>query len=106
MYQDMYDTITRLKLWDWLAKPDVPGEGGFMFSKNPNVGLITKSMGYQYHSGASFGFTLRLMEAIAKRGWDDYVNDLLSTPTCKCRYAKNLRGWCGRAGFGVPPCEQ
>jgi len=74
MLQDAYDTVTKLELWEWLKHPDVPGNGGFMFSTSPEVSQISNAMTYTGHSGASFGFTMRAMEFIAKRGWDAYVS--------------------------------
>ena len=105
MLSDMYRTISNLTLWDWLAKPDVPGKDGFMFSNHPELAKISGAMKYTGHSGASFGYTLRIIELIAKKGWDTYVTQLLNTPTCKCMREKNLVGWCGVAGGGVPACD-
>ena len=49
---------------------------GFMFSKPPPMlakinEAISKS--YDGHSGSSYGWTMRNMESIAKRGWDGYA---------------------------------
>jgi hypothetical protein len=105
MLKDMYDTISNLKLWDWLAKPGVPGDHGFVMFIYPEIQRITTNMKYFNHSGSSFQFTLSTMEFIAKKGWDKYVSDLLSTPTCPCMKNRGLVGWCGVAGGGVPACD-
>ena len=61
--------------WTILARPDVPGKDGFMFStfKDPLVketmNIINKNID-SGHSGASYGWTMRNMESIAKDGWD------------------------------------
>lgn len=61
--------------WEFL-KTYNPGEGGFMFSNPPpkmkeiNDAVIK---GYEGHSGASYGGTMRVLEFIAKQGWDAYV---------------------------------
>lgn len=104
MLDDMYKTVTRLELWDWLKRRDIPGDGGFMFSSHPEVKRISDATEYDGHSGSSFAWTLRVIESIAKHGWDSYVSKLLSTPTCECYKAQGLVGWCGVAGGGVPAC--
>ena len=46
-----------------------------MFSSAPEVSRISErisQLGYDGHSGASFGFTMRAMEYIAKNGLDMY----------------------------------
>lgn len=70
MLSEAYEIITRLELWQWLSTFD-PGDGGFMFSDDPNVTKIGEEskMG---HSGASFGFTMRNMQMIAWEGWETY----------------------------------
>lgn len=61
--------------WDILAQPDIPGDGGFMFSGNPLLSEISSKIGDDTecgHSGSSYGWTMRNMENIAKKGWDEY----------------------------------
>jgi hypothetical protein len=43
-----------------------------MFSTDPMIQRITDKMGDYagHHSGASFGMTMRVMEYIAKHGWN------------------------------------
>ena len=43
------------------------------------IGLITQAVsdGYGGHSGASFGMTMRILERIAKDGWDAYAKRML-----------------------------
>ena len=73
MLEDGYNTITELDLWNWLSTY-TPEEGkGFMFSNHENINKIGNAM-KTGHSGASFGWTMRNMEAIAKDGWENYVN--------------------------------
>lgn len=105
MLTDMYRTITILGLWEWLEDPDIPGKNGFVFAEYPELDKITKTIEYKQHSGASFAYTLRVIEKIAKKGWATYVKDLLATSTCRCMREKNLVGWCGVAGMGVPACD-
>ena len=61
--------------WDILAQPDIPGDGGFMFSNNALLNEISRKIGDDNecgHSGASYGWTMRNMESIAKKGWNEY----------------------------------
>ena len=72
MLEDAYKTITDLDLWNWM-KSYTPEEGkGFMYSNHENITIIGKEM-KTGHSGASFGWTMRNMEGIAKDGWEFYV---------------------------------
>lgn len=72
MLEDAYKTITDLELWDWM-KSYTPEEGkGFMFSNHENITKIGQTM-TTGHSGASFAWTMRNMEGIAKDGWEFYV---------------------------------
>jgi hypothetical protein len=64
--------------WTILARPDVPGNNGFMFSSfkdplvNETMEIINKNID-SGHSGASYGWTMRNMESIAKDGWDHLI---------------------------------
>ncbi len=72
MLEDGYKTVTDLDMWNWMAT-FTPEEGkGFMYSNHENINKIGKAM-KTGHSGASFGWTMRNMEAIAKDGWETYV---------------------------------
>lgn len=62
--------------WDFL-KTFVPASTeGFMFSRHPILTSISQNMSYDGHSGASYGWVMRNMEAIAKEGWDAYIRGL------------------------------
>ena len=72
MYSTAFDAITQLELWPFMRNFQ---EGSFMFSSAPEVSRISErisQLGYDGHSGASFGFTMRAMEYIAKNGLDMY----------------------------------
>lgn len=73
MLEDAYRAITKANRWDFLRRPDVPGEHGFMFSKWDQLRDIDAHMEYGGHSGASYGWTMRNMEFIAKKGWDAFA---------------------------------
>ena len=123
MLEDAYRAITTCDLWDWM-RTTTPEDGrGFMFGNHPNQERLNEAMTYPGHSGASYGWTMRAMEDIAKHGWDAHKNRVRqakamgrleewarrqtrkSTP-CPCRAAAGAwDGWCGVAGGGVPACE-
>jgi hypothetical protein len=125
MLTDAYQAITTCNLWEWM-RVFHPKEGeGFMFATHPNLNTINDAMKYQGHSGASYGWTMRQMESIAKRGWDEHKSLVLRKRAereleewaatqrrkpagnpCPCRAAKGFTsGWCGVAGGGVPACD-
>jgi hypothetical protein len=70
MLQDADDAITQCNLWDWLGSYITQDGRGFMFGNNPNLDRINNAMKYQGHSGSSYAWTMRCMEAIAKDGWE------------------------------------
>ena len=70
MLQDAHRACTRAGAWPWLKTFN---ETSFMFSSHPLISTITENMEYKGHSGASFGWTMRNMESIAKEGWDAYA---------------------------------
>jgi hypothetical protein len=117
MLADAYQAITACDLWEWM-RVFRPKEGeGFMFANHPNLDRINEEMKYGGHSGSSYGWTMRQMESIAKRGWDEHKRIVLrkrdeevcaapKAPACPCRQAKGYtHGWCGVAGGGVPGCD-
>ena len=65
--------------WDFLSTYD-PGNGGFMFSAPPpKMNEINDAINRLYggHSGASYGCTMRVLQYIAKHGWDTYATDMI-----------------------------
>lgn len=72
MLADMYRAVTTAEAWDDM-KAD-PGEGGFMFSRSAQAARVLGALADPgVHSGASFGFCMRVMQMIARDGWDSYV---------------------------------
>jgi hypothetical protein len=124
MLKDAHNAITLCELWDWLRTFHPKSGEGFMFTTHPNLNTINEAMTYQGHSGASYGWTMRQMESIAKRGWEEHktmvreakanrqLEEWAATQRkpkgnpCYCRAAKGFTdGWCGVAGGGVPACD-
>jgi hypothetical protein len=111
MLADAYDAITKADLWDYMRKPSTPGKDGFMFCTDAELVVLSHFMKYDKHSGASYGWTMRVMEDIAKSGMDGHKKRIIAKrlddrTLCPCRAEKELtRGWCGNAGGGVPACD-
>jgi len=80
MIQDAINAVTRTEMWDYMAKPTTPGKDGFMFCTDMEMSLINKKIEYNGHSGASFGWTMRHVEYIAKNGFDAYVDMMNGGP--------------------------
>jgi hypothetical protein len=102
--------------WDFLKSYSPPKDQGFMFSAS--VGKrkeIDDAIDREYggHSGGSYGQTMRILEFIAKQGWEAYAKKMLDEhgppskiSACHCRIQKGYTtGWCGVAGGGVPACD-
>ncbi len=73
MLENAYNAIILAEGWDYLKNFN---EESFMFSSNPMVKSISDNMitlGYNGHSGASFGWTMRTMEYLAKHGKEAFL---------------------------------
>jgi len=70
---DVYETVDKLDLWEEL-KTYSPEEGkGFMFSQAQIISKISSNIKLlDEHTGASYAWTLRQIEYIAKNGWEQY----------------------------------
>lgn len=72
MFEDMWAAIGAADGWNDM-KAD-PGEGGFMYSRAPIVERVTAHLKDRVgHSGASFGYTMRAMQLLARIGWAAWV---------------------------------
>jgi hypothetical protein len=72
MLFNAYQAITQTETWDFV-KQDCEA---FMFSKDPKIWIITNKMaelGYDGHSGSSFGCIMRDMQKIAKYGEEKFM---------------------------------
>ena len=111
MLADAYEALTKAELWDYMKKPSTPGKDGFMFSTDAELVILARYMKYDGHSGASYGWTMRIMESIAKNGMEGHKKHLIAQrlndrKVCHCRAEKGMtHGWCGNAGGGVPACD-
>lgn len=79
MLGDADQAITKCDLWDWLKNYKTDENRGFLFSRHPNLDRIHSAMNYYGHSGASYAWTMRIMEEIAKVGWKNYRDRIAKT---------------------------
>lgn len=79
MLSNAYYAVSNANAWEWLKNCN---EDSFMSSSYPLVKTIRDNMmklGYDNHSGASFGLTMRQMEFLAKNGKNEFLNRTNST---------------------------
>ena len=77
MLQNAWTAITQLDLWDYMKRDTY----SYMMSSDPEINIITKKMeelGYNEHSGCSFGWTMRQMQHIAQHGEDDFMDTYIT----------------------------
>ena len=75
MYSTAFDAITQLELWPFIKNFN---EKSFMFSSAPELNQIYKQiekLGYEGHSGGSFGCIMRSMEYIGKNGLKQFEEE-------------------------------
>jgi hypothetical protein len=78
MLADAYEAVTAAEAWDFLRTESPPADKGYMFWDHPMQKKIESHMKLlDAHSGASYGWTMRQMEAIAKYGWASWVANRL-----------------------------
>lgn len=76
MFANAWQAITLTENWDFV-KADIES---FMWSDDPRIDIISSKMealGYNGHSGASFGYTMRTMQYIARNGEEKFKEDYL-----------------------------
>ena len=73
-----HKAISLCELWNWLRIYEPEPNKGFMWSKTPELDRLNQQMWKDpvncYHSGSSYGATMREMEYIAKNGYENYKN--------------------------------
>lgn len=73
MLKNAHEAITAAEAWPFMKS--FSGQS-FMLSNHPMISEITKKMvalGYDGHSGSSFGWTMRSMEFLAKNGKEEFL---------------------------------
>ncbi len=72
MLKDIYDAVSELNMWENMRNFS---EQSFMFSRSPWLSQVQGKMTLMdQHSGSSYGICMRIIESIAKSGWDAYVH--------------------------------
>ena len=71
IFENAYQAISLTEMWDYMKKD----RESFMFSSDKEIEIISKKMadlGYDGHSGSSFGITMRNMQFIALKGLEEH----------------------------------
>ena len=71
MLSNAWQAITMTENWNFVKKPIE----SFSWSNDPRINIISNKMvelGYNEHSGSSFGYTMRAMQYIAQNGEEKY----------------------------------
>jgi len=75
--------LNKTNLWGWLRDYEVNPSCGFMFANEPELYVIENMMENKHaphkvsHSGASFGFTMRVLHYISLEGFENYKHKYL-----------------------------
>ena len=80
--KDMADTTTRLNLWTWFREESPPDDTGYMWWGHENIHKISNGLKDNQHSGATFAFCMRVMQAIAKQGFTPWNTVKKVVNTC------------------------
>jgi hypothetical protein len=68
---EMANAITRLELWEFFRQDTPPRQDGYFLWQHPNLANIGREI-QTSHSGATFAFSCRHMQYIAKNGFQAY----------------------------------
>ena len=77
IFENAYQAISLTEMWDYMKKD----RESFMFSSDKEIEIISKKMvdlGYDGHSGSSFGITMRNMQFIALNGLEEHKKKWLN----------------------------
>lgn len=85
MVSSAYKVISNLEKWKFL-KEFYPKDTGFMFCNNDTVIDIMNNIDqdYQGHSGGSIALTMRVIQYIAKNGYNEYKKKYLNENDTNC----------------------
>jgi hypothetical protein len=76
MFANAWQAITLTETWDFIKN----FQGSFMMSGDENINRISAKMselGYDGHSGCSFGFTMQTMKYLAIHGEEKFREDYI-----------------------------
>ena len=69
MLKDAYHAVCTTHTWFLMSEE--PSEG-FMFTTDMRYNVIENAITYKGHSGTSYGWTMRNIQFIARKGWNAY----------------------------------
>jgi len=76
MLADAYNAVRVTESWENFRNFS---EESFMFSRSAWLNKVQAEMKMMDdHSGSSYGCTMRVIEFIAKNGWETYVRDVIA----------------------------
>jgi hypothetical protein len=82
MIENAYNAVNQLELWHFMKKDCE----SYMMSNSPEIWIITAKMaelGYDGHSGFSFGWTMRQIQYIAKHGGKKFMEEWINVQNNK-----------------------
>ena len=75
-----HKAISKCELWEWLRIYIPHEDKGFMWSLSPELDRINEELMKDpinnNHSGFSYGMVMRIMEYIAKNGYESYKHQI------------------------------
>lgn len=71
MLKDAWDAITATNSWAFMTQEP---KHGYTFASDPALDAISAKMTYDGHSGYTYGWTMRVMQQIARIGWENFFN--------------------------------
>ena len=79
MVSSAYNVVQNMGEWDFLRRYSPSVDTGYMADRNARIWAISKKIDdeYQGHSGASMAYTMRIIEFIAKYGFNAYKQSYL-----------------------------
>jgi hypothetical protein len=77
MIEKAYFTVSKLDEWEYIRNYNANEYGGFLSSKDEIIiNILTEiENDYMGHSGCSLGITIRMIEKIAKHGYEKFKSD-------------------------------
>lgn len=86
MLDDAYRAITDCNAWDWLKEFKPHANEGFTLTFDMNLVAVRMKMKYP-HTTSTFELTMKIMQDIAKVGWEKHWEKAIrmGTPPCPCR---------------------
>jgi hypothetical protein len=90
MLDNAYKAITKHNLWNFFKTEDPPENKGYMFWDSSELSKLNPELEEMGHSGSSYGWTMRMMQKIARTPWSDWVNQMKKSQGSKPPKSTNL----------------